>query len=131
MEKVQRKSAETAISGIFGRKKSFSKAGLSHVFGIANTHFCTKYQKKLMKKSRENAKKPIILAYFRHFWPEKMFFENRAQSPFIYYHFCISMQNFMKKCKVQLEKFKKYRFSGENRLFRRFSESSGFKNLFY
>ena len=37
----------------------------------------------------------------------------------------------MKKCKVQLEKFKKYRFSGENRLFRRFLESSGFKNQFY
>ena len=38
---------------------------------------------------------------------------------------------FHKKYKVQLEKFKKYRFSGENRLFRRFLESSNYKSQFY
>ena len=37
----------------------------------------------------------------------------------------------MKKYKVQLEKFKKCCFSGENRLFRQFLESSRFKNKFY
>ena len=40
-------------------------------------------------------------------------------------------QKLMKKYCVQREKFKKNRFSGENRLFRRFLESSGFKNQFY
>ena len=39
----------------FGRKKLFSK--LSHVLSIHNTHICAKNQKKLMMKSRENAKK--------------------------------------------------------------------------
>ena len=34
--------------------------------------------------------------------------------------FCISVQNFIKKYEVQLEKFKKNHFSGDNRLFRRF-----------
>jgi len=37
----------------------------------------------------------------------------------------------MKKYKGQLEKLKKNRFSGENRLFRRFLESFGVKNQFY
>ena len=37
----------------------------------------------------------------------------------------------MKKYKVQLEKFKKYHFSGESRLFRRLLESSGYKNQFF
>ena len=67
------------ISGIFGRKKCFSKVGLCHISGIAILHQCA---------------------------------------------------HFMKKYKVHLEKFKKYRFSGENRLFRRFLEGSGYKNQF-
>ena len=37
----------------------------------------------------------------------------------------------MKKYKVQLEKFKKYHFSGENRLFWRILGSSSYKNQFY
>ena len=71
---------------------------------------------------------------FRHissiFERKNMFFENRAPVYFRYCHFASSVQNFMQKYKVQLEKFKKYRFSGENRLFRRFLESSGYKNQF-
>ena len=98
--------------------------------GIANMHLCAKNWKKLMMKSLENAKKPIFPAYFRHFRPEKYVFQKSGSVTFKTLPFCISMQNFMKKYKVQLEKFKKYRFSGENRLFRRFLESSGCKNQF-
>ena len=65
---------QTAISGIFHRKKFFSKIGFGHVMSIANTHLCAKNWKKLMIKSRENAKKPVFTAYFRHFRPEKIFF---------------------------------------------------------
>ena len=61
------------ISGIFGRKKIFSKIGLSHIFGIANTRLCAKNQEKQIMKSRENAKKPVFPEYFRHFRPEKSF----------------------------------------------------------
>ena len=62
------------ISGIFGRKKFSSKIGLGHVLDIAKTHLCVKNQKKLMMKSRENAKKPVFPAYFRNFQPENFFF---------------------------------------------------------
>ena len=51
------------ISGIFGRKKMFSKIGLSHILGIANTRFCAKNQENQMMKSRENAKKPVFPAF--------------------------------------------------------------------
>ena len=67
VEKVQRKSAETAISGIFpvfsAGKNVFSKIGLSHILGIANTRLCAKNQEKLMMKSREYAKKPVFPAF--------------------------------------------------------------------
>ena len=68
-EKVQTKSAKTAISGIFpafsAGKKFFSKIGLGDFMGIANTHLCAKNQKKLMKESRKNVKKPGFPGYFR------------------------------------------------------------------
>ena len=55
-----------AISGIFpafsAGKKVFSKIGLGHIMGIANTHLCAKNQEKLMMKSRENAKEPLFPA---------------------------------------------------------------------
>ena len=87
-----------------------------HVLGIPNTHlWWAKSEKKLMMKSRENAQKPVFPAYFRHFRPEKKFLQNRAPSLWI------SVQNFMKKYKVQLEKFKKCHFF--RRKFRRFLES--------
>ena len=74
------------ISGILGRKKLFSKIGLSHVMGIANTHFCAKNQEKQMTKSRENAKN----RFFRHisdiFGRKNTFLENRARSPFRHWH---------------------------------------------
>ena len=47
--------------------------------GIINTHLCAKNQKKLMINSREKAQKLVFPAYFRHFRPEKIFFENQAQ----------------------------------------------------
>ena len=59
------------ISGIFGRKKLFSRIGLGHVLIIPITHHCAK---KLMIKSRENAKKSGFPAYFRSFRPEKYVF---------------------------------------------------------
>jgi hypothetical protein len=77
-EKVRTKSAKMAISGIFpafsAGKKFSSKIGLGHIMGIANTHLCAKNQKKLMKESRENVKKPGFQAYFRYFRPDKYVF---------------------------------------------------------
>ena len=61
------------ISGIFGRKKLFSKIEIGHFLGIVNTHLCAKNWKKLMMKSREMDKKPVFPAYFRYFRPEKNF----------------------------------------------------------
>ena len=40
----------------------------------------------------------------------------------------IHMQNLIKKCQVQLERFKKNRFTGKNQMFRQFLESSRCKN---
>ena len=74
-EKVRTKSAKMAISGIFpafsAGKEFFSKIGLGHVLSIANVHLYGENQKKLVMKSRENAKKPVFPAYFQHFRPEK------------------------------------------------------------
>ena len=89
--KVRTKSAKTAISGIFpafsAGKKFFSKIGLGHIMGIANTHLCAKNQKKLMKESRENVKK----LGFRHisgiFDRKKIFSGNQAPSYFGDCHF--------------------------------------------
>ena len=84
----------------------------------------------VMMKSRENAKKPVFRSYFWLFWPEKYVFRKSGSVTFKTVPFFMSVPNFMKKYEVQLEKFKKYRFSGENRLYRRFLESSGYKNQF-
>ena len=77
-EKARRKTAKMAISGIFpafsAGKKFFSKIGLGHVLGIANTHLYAKNKRKLKMKSRENTKKPVFPAYIRHFRPEKYVF---------------------------------------------------------
>ena len=62
------------ISGIFGRKKMFSKIGLNHILGIIHTHLCAKNQKKLMMKSRENAKKTDFSGIFPAFSARKMCF---------------------------------------------------------
>ena len=75
------------ISGIFGRKKFFSKIGLGHVMSIANMHLCAKNWKKLMMKVREMAKNQ----FFRHissiFGRKNTFFENRTRSHFRHCHF--------------------------------------------
>ena len=66
-EKVQRKVAKTAISGIFPAFSTgtefFSKIGFNHVLSIVNAHLYGKNQKKLMMKSREMAKKPVFPAF--------------------------------------------------------------------
>jgi hypothetical protein len=86
VEKVQRKSAGTAISSIFpafsAENKFLSKIGLGHVMRIANMHLYAKNWKKLMMKSREMAKKPVFPAYFRHFWPEKYVFRKSGTVTF-------------------------------------------------
>ena len=91
--KVRTKCAKTAISGIFpafsAGKKIFSKIGLGHIMGIANTHLCAKNQKKLMKESRENVKKPSFPAYFRYFQPGKIFFRKSGSVTFWALPFCI------------------------------------------
>ena len=124
--KVRTKSEKTAISGIF----DLSKIGHSHNMSIATLHLCTQKWKKLIMKSREMAKKSVFPAYFRHFRPEKYVFRKSGSVKFYTLAFCISVPNFMKKYKVQLENFKKYRFSDEIRLLRRFLKSSGYKNQF-
>ena len=81
-EKVRTKSAKMAISGIFpafsAGKKFYSKIGLGHIMGIVNTHLCAKNQKRLMMKSRENAKKPVFPAYSGIFGWKKIFSGNWA-----------------------------------------------------
>ena len=110
-------------------KKLFSKIGLGHVLSIPNTHLCAKNQKKLHEISRKCQKR-----FFRHisgiFGRKNTFLENQARSHFRHCHFASGCQISWKKYWVRLEKFKKYRFSGENRLFRPFLESSGNKNQF-
>ena len=51
------------ISGIFGRKKNFSKIGLlGHVLSIVNTRLWAKNYKNLVMKSWEKSKKPSFPA---------------------------------------------------------------------
>ena len=77
-------------------KKSFSKIGLGHIMGIAITHLCAKNQKKLMKESRENVKKPGFPAYFRYFRPEKNFFRKSGSVTFWGLPFCIFVPKIIK-----------------------------------
>jgi len=76
-DEISKKCQKTGFSGIFpaflAGKFCFSEIGFKHVLSIANTHLCAKNQKKLMMKSRKNAKKSVFPAYFRHFRPEKNF----------------------------------------------------------
>ena len=93
--------------------------------------FCVKKQQNIRKRSDENRQKRRFPAYFRYFQPEKTcFFECRASSHFRYCHFAsvckISWRNIKYSSKTQ-----ELPFSGINRLFRRFLESSGFKYQFY
>ena len=76
------------ISGIFGHKKNFPNNRTRPCFeDIAN--FCAKIQKKLMMKSRENAKKPVFRQISGNYSRENLI-------KFYILPFCISMQNFMK-----------------------------------
>ena len=76
-EKVQRKSAKTAISGKFpvflAGKKFFSKNGPGHILAIINTHLCAKNQKKTNDKISRKCQKVVFPAYFRHFRPNFFF----------------------------------------------------------
>ena len=58
------KFEKTAISGLFpflqAGKNFFEENGLQHLFGSTDAHLCAKNYKKLMIKSRENPKKPLL-----------------------------------------------------------------------
>ena len=91
------------ISGIFpafsAGKKFFSKIGLAHIIRIISTYLCAKNQKKLMKESRENVKKPGFPAenIGKTFFPGKKFFSgNRAPSHFGDCHFASLCQKLAK-----------------------------------
>ena len=126
-KKICRNGDFRHISAFSAGKKFFSKIGHSHILGIANTRLCAKNQEKQMMKSREMPKN----RFFRHnsgiFGRKESF--SKIGLPHILgiaiLHQCAKFHE--KIYKVQLEKFKKYRFSGENRLFRRFLESSGLR----
>ena len=115
-EKVQWKSAKTAISGIFpafsAGKKILSKVGLGHVMGIANKHLCAKNQKKLMKESRENVKKTGFPAYFWYFRPEKVFLKNRTPPCFGHCYYAFLNKQSVKTNEEILRKCQKNGFSG-------------------
>ena len=129
-ENLQKRRFPTYFRHFRPEKNISQKLNSAIFWALLMRIFLEKNQKKQLLKSWENAKKPVFPAYFRHFWPEKYVFRKSGSVTFRALPFCISVPNFMKKYEVQLEKFKKYRFSGENRLFRRFLESSGCKNQF-
>ena len=61
-QKLQKRRFPAFFREFSTEKKFFSKIGLGHVLSIVNAHLCAKIQKKLMIKSRENAKKPVFPA---------------------------------------------------------------------
>ena len=64
MRKKSNKNLQKRRFPVFSAgKKFFLKIGLGHIMGIGNTHLCAKNQKKLMMKSRANAKKPVFPAF--------------------------------------------------------------------
>ena len=99
---IRKKSDENLqkrrFPGFSAGKKFFSKIGLGHVLSIANAHLYGKNQKKLMMKSRENAKKPVFPVYFRHF---RNFSGNRAPSHFGHCHFASLCQKSAKMSQSQ------------------------------
>ena len=115
------------ISGIFDWKRIF----LKNVLSIANAHLYGKKSEKTNNQISRKCQKTGFSSIFLSFLAGNEFFPKIAGSlTFWTLPFCNSVQNFMKKYKVQLENFKKYHFSGENRLFRWFLENSGYKNQF-
>ena len=92
------------------------KSTRSHVLTIANSHLYGKNQKKIVMKSRENAKKPVFSAYFRHFQPEMFFFENRATSHFGHYHFASLCQKSGKTNEPILRKAGNVRTDGRTKI---------------
>ena len=85
--KICKNSDFRQISGISAGKKISQKSDSAIFWALFIRIFVQKNQKKLMMKSRENAKKPVFPAYFQHFLPENTFFKNRAPSHFGHCHF--------------------------------------------
>ena len=113
----------------FRPEKNFSQKSDSAIFRSLLIHI---FEQKIRKNWWWNIEKMPKNRFFRHisrnFGRKNMLFENRARSHVRHCNFASVCKISWKKYKVQLKKFKKYRFSGENRLFRRFLESSGYKN---
>ena len=97
--------------------------------GIPNTHLWAKNEKKLMKWW--NLEKMPKSRFSSHIFGRKKSFYKIGLCHLLGIAISNQCANFMKKYKVQLEKFKICHFSGENRLFRGFLESSGNKNQLY
>ena len=88
------------------------------------------FVQKIRKNKWWNLEKIPKDRFFGHifgiFSRKKMFFENRAPSHFRYCHFTSVCKFSWKNInKVQLEKFKKCRFSGKNPLLRQFLQNIG------
>ena len=82
------------------------------------------------KIGKRNGQKTSFSGIFRAFSAGKIRFSKIGLGHILDIGILHQCAKFHEKYKVQLEKFKKYRFTGENRLFRRFLESSGYKNQF-
>ena len=80
------KICKTAISAIFPdfrpEKNIFLKIRLDDILSIVNTHLCAKNQKKLMIKSRENAKKPVFRHIYGIFGRKKYLFQKSGTVTF-------------------------------------------------
>ena len=106
------------ISGIFGRKKIFLKNRTRPHFGHCYYASLSQKSDKTNDEISRKCQKTGFSGIFPAFSAGKICFSKIGLGHILDLPFCISVQNFMKKYKVQLEKFKKYCFSGENRLFR-------------
>ena len=108
------------ISSIFSWKKM---TWLRHVLASLIRIFEQKMRKNNDEISRK-CPKADFPGIFPAFSAGKKCFYKIGLRHLLALPFRISVQIFLKKYKVQLEKFKKCHFSGENRLFRGFLESS-------
>ena len=109
------------------RTNEQTKKAISLMFLCEKT---TKKTTKCKEKVWGKCAKTAISSIFLAFSAGKICFSKIGLGQILDIAILHQCAKFHKKYKVQLEKFKKYRFSGKNRLFRQFLESSGYKNQF-
>ena len=116
------KMCKKAISGIFPAfsvgKKFFLKITLGHALAIAITHFWTKKSIKTNDEISRKCQKTGFSGIFPAFSAGKKCFSKIGLRHVLGNANLHQCAKFHEKFKVQLEKFKKYHFSGENRHFR-------------